>query len=344
MTRKNMLIVGSGSRVHATTLPVLKKLGDLFSIHKICSKDRIAIRFGNREYATEGLERLASDAFAGIDLIYVAVTKGSVPKVLSALVKHPVAEIDLLIETPVLLFKHLCYADLFRHFRNVWVAEDCVALPCFDVVKDLLNRAVIGELKRVVFDRSAYKYHGLATMKHLLGCSKVTSAFRKKISAGAICRSLRFANRTNGQVFEPRDYEKGRFILEGNRGSISDYPDDREGNRLLEPILSDGACSGFRIGGDASHLDREERELMGQVAPGTGVTSLMEGMKRVGFFRMMKRIHRGDGGYPLQEALDDMAVDYYLEKIGFYFANPLMSVKSRIGSRLLKTATRLLAR
>jgi len=344
MTKKKILIIGSGKRVHATLLPVLETLRERYSVHKICSKDDLTIRLNSLEYRTESIKNVGADELAAIDLVYLAVTKQSVPSVLKALTRYDVSGIDLLIETPVLLFKHICHASLLKRFKNVWVAEDCVALPCFDVVKDLVGRAVIGDLKQVVFNQSAYKYHGLASLKALLNCNRITSAFRKKIDAHSVRRNLRFANRKNGQVFEPRDYGKGRFILEGNKGSISDYPDAGQGNRVLEPIISNATCTGFRVGDDSTHLEQDEVGLMGKITGGSSVTSIMEPMKRVGFSRLMKSIHAGKGAYPLEEALDDMVIDYYLDKIGFFFANPLMSVKSGIGSRLLKTATRMIAR
>ena len=74
------------------------------------------------------------------------------------------------------------------------------------------------------------------------------------------------------------------------------------------------------------------------------VTSRMDDMKRVGLYRMMKRIHEGGGGYPLAEALDDMVADYYLDRLGFFRANPLMSVKTGSGAFLLRTVTRVLMR
>ena len=73
---------------------------------------------------------------------------------------------------------------------------------------------------------------------------------------------------------------------------------------------------------------------------GASVTSWMDGMKRVGLYRLLKQ---GEG-YPLVEALDDMVADYYLDRLGFYHANFLMSVRSGLGAYLLSAATRILGR
>ena len=48
-------------------------------------------------------------------------------------------------------------------------------------------------------------------------------------------------------------------------------------------------------------------------------------MKRIGLLRLFRGLAEGRPGYPLTSGLDDMLVDYHLEKLGRYVANPLTS-------------------
>jgi hypothetical protein len=66
----------------------------------------------------------------------------------------------------------------------------------------------------------------------------------------------------------------------------------------------------------------------------------MEAMKRVGFLRLLRRIARGEGAYPIDSALEDMVVDYWLEKFGRYRATPLTRPDAPLGRALLRLLTR----
>ncbi len=80
---------------------------------------------------------------------------------------------------------------------------------------------------------------------------------------------------------------------------------------------------------------------MGEENSGLGITARMEDLKRVGLYRLLGGIHGGKGAYSLREALDDMVIDYFLDKIGFFPAPALFGVKSPLGALLLKTVTKL---
>jgi hypothetical protein len=67
----------------------------------------------------------------------------------------------------------------------------------------------------------------------------------------------------------------------------------------------------------------------------------MDDLKRVGFLRLLAAIRDGRGGYPVADAIDDMVVDYHLEKLGRYRDNPLTSPRYALGRLALSTLTRL---
>ena len=84
--------------------------------------------------------------------------------------------------------------------------------------------------------------------------------------------------------------------------------------------------------------EEAESQLVTKVYPVGDLVN--RGPKSLAALRLLKRIEAGRGAYPLEEGLDDMLVDYHLEKLGFYVANPLTSQRSALGRAALKLLTR----
>jgi len=346
MSKKKILIIGAGKRVQSTVLPVLEKLEECVEIAGLLARSTRKIESIGRSFSVESIEALDEGILSGVDLIYMAVTKAQVPAVLQRLTPFELNSVELLIDTPVLCFKHYYRHGLLSAFKNTWATEDCCFLPWFDVVDLARNQDPIGDIQEVEFDRSAYKYHGLATLKQLLGCRSIVRAFRKQNKTGGVVRTIHFSNGKVGRVIEPRDYTIGTTTLKGGRGMLTDRMNYAGDRCLLEPIVKGSSWTGFRIQDLTVFLGDAEVDLLntGAIVEATTIASRMEGSKRVGLYRLFKQILDGAGGYPYLEALDDMVIDYYLDRLGFYRSNPLMSIKSPIGSRLLHSITRLAGR
>lgn len=340
MTPRNVIIIGSGKRVREAALPVLRRLEARLAVRGIFARTAKQIDVDGVTHEVGRFEDLRGEELADVDLVYLAVTKDAVPSVLARLTSCDVSRIDLLIDTPVVRFKHFAHVDALRRFRNVWVAEDCSALPWFDVVREAVDAGAIGDLRCALFFQSAYAYHAIATAKALLGSRRIRSGRREALSPHFGCRRLRFANGRTAIVYEPRDYSIGRLALLGTDGSISDYPHSARGNLLLEPLVEGDACVGFRCGDATSRLSDDEVQLLRGGDATASVTSRMDAMKRVGLLRLFEGIFAGRGAYPLDEALDDMVVDYHLEKLGWYYANPFTSSRSPLARFMLKSLTR----
>jgi hypothetical protein len=60
----------------------------------------------------------------------------------------------------------------------------------------------------------------------------------------------------------------------------------------------------------------------------------MDSMKRVGFRRLLESIAAGKGAYPLADGLDDMAVDWFLERFGRWRPTALTDVRSALARRV----------
>jgi hypothetical protein len=166
----------------------------------------------------------------------------------------------------------------------------------------------------------------LAAAKTLCHATRLVHARRAKLASGGARREIEVDGGRRAVVIEPRDYAVGRFLLEGTHGRVTDRRAPDEDALLLVPIVEGDLCVGFRAGDVATRLTREESLLTRGDAAGASVTARMESMKRIGFRRLAQSVAAGRGAYPLQQGLDDMAVDWFLERLGRWRANGMLDV------------------
>lgn len=341
--RRRVMVIGSGQRVREAALPAIASLPEAFELAEIRSRKPKTIESGGAEHEVRALEGLSQADIDAIDLIYLVVKKPAVPLVLKQLGALNLAHTDLLIETPVLLVKHLGHRSLLRPFRNVWVSEDCATLPWIDLAFEAAHQQGFGDLERAVLDRSGYAYHGLALLRTLFAGQRLVSAKRKPAGDGLRRRTYRYSGGGLGEVLEPRDYGTGALDLEFTSGRISDRPNEAAAV-ILEPIVEGGCCLGFRAGELERQLSPAEQALMGSPKGSSGVWAWMDGAKRVGFHRLLASIAAGRGAYPLADALDDSLIDYHVERLGRYRPNPLTSASGALSGPLYGLLTRVAGR
>jgi hypothetical protein len=256
--------------------------------------------------------------------MYVVVAKPAVGAVLEQVARFDVAHVELLLETPVVLFKHLYHARRVRPFRRVSVTEDISALPWLELVRRLTAQdGELGPARRAELDRSGYAYHGVALAKALLS-ERVRSASRRR-RGGIEVRELHFARGGEAHWTSPRDYSVGFITLQCARGALSDRA--TAGALHLQPILAAKRQTGVRAGDHSLQFDDDEAALCSEHPATATLTNRMQDMKRIGLLRLFRSVLAGDGAYTLANGLDDMLVDYHLEKLGRYVANPLTSAR-----------------
>jgi len=324
MNPRRVWIVGAGKRVRETALPAFLSLPESFTIAGVLARTGRDVEMAGRRFAIRALSQVSAQEFAPGDIVYVAAAKDAVPSVLLSLATLDRARLELLIDTPVLRFKHLRHAHLLEGWSRASVAEDVAWLPWYEAA-----RAAVGDVRSVLFDRSAFAYHGLAAAKTLCHATRLVRARRTKLAGGAARREIEVDGGRRAVVIEPRDYATGRFALEGTRGRVTDRREPGEDALLLEPIVEDALCTGFHAGDVVTRLTREESLLTRGDAPGASVTARMASMKRIGFRRLALAVAEGRGAYPIQQGLDDMTVDWFLERLGRWRANGILDVMSR---------------
>ena len=322
---KRILVIGAGGRVTDAVLPVLARARGRFELGGVFARRARELDARGVSHRVRPLADLTAGEVAAAQVVYVVVAKPAVGAVLTQLARFDVAHTDLLLETPVVLFKHLDHLRRTRPFHSVSVAEDISALPWLDVVRRLTGPGgELGAPRRAELDRSGYAYHGVALAKALLDDDHVRSGVRRR-RGGQEVRALRFAGGGEAHWTSPRDYSVGSVTLSCERGVLSDRA--REGGLTLQPTLAAGRQVGVRAGDTRLEFDDDEAALCTELAADAPLTARMQDMKRVGLLRLFRRVHEGRGAYPLTSGLDDMLVDYHLEKLGRYVANPLTSAR-----------------
>ncbi len=338
--RRRVLVVGAGGRVVTDVLPALRSLPDRYEVAGVFARSRRALEDGT---PTRDFRSLTDEDVAAADLVYVAVSKPATARVLDRLAQHEVGHVDLLVDTPVLAFKHLGHLAAFDAFRAAWVAEDCTTLPWLPLVGSA-RAAWLGPLREVEFDRSAYRYHGFALLRTLFDGASPRSARRRRIAGGARLE-LRFAGGRRGTVIEPRDYAAGTWRMTGEGGVLVDRADVAPpGAKVLELVRDGDVGTGFRIDGDVLELTPEESRFLGPVAPADTVTARTEDLKRVGLRRLLVDVAEGRGAYDLWHGLDDMLVEYALDRVGRWRAGPLTSLERPTARKVLGGVLGLVSR
>jgi hypothetical protein len=343
MSPRGVLVIGAAKRVLETALPAFAHAPQLYELRSVMAKHAREIEAGGRRYAVRAFDDFRSADLEGIELVYLAVSKPVVPRVLERLARCELGGIELLIDTPVLLPKHFRALRLIARFRSASVPEDCVHLPWLPLVQRTIGRGAIGALRQVEFDRSAYAYHAHATLKALAG-APLASARRTRGAGGSATRTLRFENGLTAVLREPRDYSVGRFRLIGERGCIADHDDGQPGTLRLQLLRSGPSCIGLQLGEETEPLDAAESELMGALPAGISVTAAHEAQKRVGFLRLLRALASGRAGYAVEDALEDTLSDYALEKLGRWRSTRFTSPRYAPARALLALASRIAGR
>jgi hypothetical protein len=325
-------------------LPALLSLPEIWAVAGVYARSAHPVEAGRHVAQARALKSLGAADLDGVDLVHLAVSKAAVPAALDRLLAHDVSSVDLLIDTPVVLFKHLHHVERLAAFREVWVAEDCTTLPWVPLVRRAVEQGRIGSPRELTLDRAAYRYHGYALLKTLLGCVDVVSARRRRLPGGGSEHLVRLRNGTRARLIGPRDYAAGHWRLAGSAGAITDAAGAVASDARLELLVADGECTGFRLGDDVEPLQAGEAALLGAVSAGETVTARMNDLKRVGLARMLRNLHAGRGAHPLEDGLDDMAVDLLCERLGHYRATPLTCVRSGAARAWIGALTRLVVR
>jgi hypothetical protein len=310
-TRASALIIGAGRRVVEDVLPAFEAAETDYGISAVFARGTRAF-FGRRQtYQVLPLSELNAETVQSADIIYVAVPPGEVGSVLRLLSTFSSPQARLVLDTPAILDEEVDAAA----FKSVHVAEDSTELPWIEIVRRAAKHGgPLGPLKRVVCDRSVFRYHGIALIKALCAppnvrAGHISSGFRVFSSLYIKC------GKTRAVIKEPRNYECGRLWIEGEQGVASDRSENKD---LSISLKREGdRCIGFKLGEIEADLSEAETDLMGRIKADDTVITRMLDIKRVGLLRLLGKIKRGEG-WTLADGVNDAVVDASLHRFNFY--------------------------
>jgi len=341
MSTKRILVIGAGKRVLETALPALAACPERWELGGLYARSEREVEAAGASQRVQALDALDADTLRGADLVYVAVGKPAVPEVLRALCALGPERSELLLDTPVLLPKHYRYLSLIHRFAHVSIAEDVSALPCWDPLDRLRDSGALGDFQSAFFEHSLYAYHGVCAVQRVLG-GRVKRARKERLGGEHQLRRYELTGGRRAWSLDPRDYERGGFVLVAERGCVSDVALRAPDNSVLEPMLEGERCVGFRAGEVEARLEEAEVRLLDGDPAQARVFQRMVAMKRVGFYRLLIERHEQHApGYSLEAGLEDALVDYALEKLGRWRATPLTSAYSSGTRSLLGLVSRL---
>jgi hypothetical protein len=122
---RELLVVGVGRRVREATLPALHRLANRIHVRALAARSARELEVEGVRHAVHPLAELEPGLLSEVDLVYLAVGKDSVPSVLAHLAGRLSARAELVIDTPVVRFKHFAATRHLKAFARVSVAEDC---------------------------------------------------------------------------------------------------------------------------------------------------------------------------------------------------------------------------
>ena len=264
---KKVLLVGSGLRVQSGIVPALWCLRDEFEITAVYSRSIKDLSFCDGQLKVTTVNSLLKVDFKSLDLIMVAVTLSEVPNVLRALSQFETRHIALMLDTPVLDFKNLFAAKLFRRFKKVLASEDTIALPPFVSARTLIDSGKIGKLKNIYFFHNGYKYHALASLKTLTN-SRIKFLRSRKFSGKLMQKDISFKNDVRAVLYEPREYTRGKFLIEGDKGIVADYDFKNSVKRVYQIgyKIENGIYRGLTLDGQELELNDLDKKYLSNIS------------------------------------------------------------------------------
>jgi predicted dehydrogenase len=224
MQGRRVLVVGAGRRATETILPALLCLSESFEILGVSARhERDLTVLGARVRVREGI---APPDVRSADTILVAVPTRAVPGVIRRLLDLGAGHATLMLDTPVLHPRDLGASRTFRHFKEVLASEESVALPPIALARRLIDDGTIGRLRHISLFHGGYRYHALASLRHLAGGWRPSSIRVTRWNARAARWDVRFPGGATATVLEPLRHDSGRMLIAGDRGTIADYPLD----------------------------------------------------------------------------------------------------------------------
>ncbi len=336
MDKRRVIIIGAGKRVERVILPALYCLQDDVEIVNIMARTARLKSFLDKRLEVSIVTEVADVVWSSTELVIIAVPKEAVASVLRKIPRQFRSRLILLVDTPVIPLRSLGTLRIFDDFKRVLVSEDYLGVPFFEAAKVFLQEGKIGDLHAIHFMHSGYRYHALAAIKHLSGCS--TFSYIRMRNRGAVERDIRTANNVRAHILEPRDYRNGRTLIVGAKGTIGDYPLQGLNHRMLDTSVGSAVFFEGKLVGNNEITDKALRTHGDGVVP----QDQTDAAKVYGFMRLVQASFEPVSNYhyqPLEAVYDNLACAVS-DRFGWFFDIPfgktsVVKIGIRIFARIL---------
>jgi len=318
--KKNVLVVGSGKRVKGGIIPALWCLREEFQIAAVYSRSIKELSLLDHQVNVATINSFNHVDFKNMHLAIIAVTTEEVPAVLKTLSLYDTKHIVLMLDTPVMLLRHIWAWRLLKNFKKALVSEDTIALPPFMLARKLIDEGRIGRLKRIYFFHNGFKYHAVASLKMLAGNSPVKAIIDRKFPDRLRQKKFRFHNGVGALLYEPRNYAKGKFLIEGESGFISDYEHAGTNVCRIGYLVENDIYRGLTLNGTKIAVNALDEKYLTGITDDLFNKSLMNTMKIRGLMDLIASAdkERSPFHYPPIEGVRDRLIMRMADKLGYF--------------------------
>lgn len=312
----NVLVIGAGKRTLGAVLPALHCMPDRFRVAGVVARSVKQVSYGLGTVTTR--DSLDGIDWKAIDLVITAVSISQVPRMLASLARRDVGHAVLLHDTPVLPPSGLPAARHFAAFRRAYISEDNIALPPLLLAKQLIDDGAIGQLKKIYFFHNGYKHHALASLKLLTG-STIERIVSRKFAGKLRQKTIDFASGVTALMYEPRDYATGRFLIEGDRGSIADYDYANGSVRRIGYVVDGDVYRGLTLDGAPVPPAGLDADYLARIGPGIPEASPMNTMKLRGLMDLIVGAldDRSPFHYTPEDGIADHLAIRIVDRVGY---------------------------
>lgn len=254
-SRQRLLLVGAGRRIQNNYLPALNCLKDDFEICGIHSRTWERLQPVAERWNVPAVAKLADVDFSQIDAVAVSVPTAQNAPVMRQLLPHA-SRLKLVIDTPIAwtMAEKKQTEALFKEFAQVTVTEDYMNFPTFKLVREVVQKGLLGKVESLSLYNIGFLYHGLALIRSFTNFGPILSSWRQVLNSYSVVVGYELTDDFKATVIGPyRRHTVGGLVLEGSQGVISEFPVDsrlKKGKpvHILRPILESGKMVGYQIG------------------------------------------------------------------------------------------------
>ena len=226
-----VLMIGAGRRAKNNFLPVLTYLETQGAVEIVGVHARTAANLYPvaEHWRIPGFTSTSEIDFSKVEAVAISVPPAQNGPVLQSLEPHA-SRLTILIDTPVAFSRgELALTDrLLKKFKRVFVAEDYMNFPPFELMRMAVKGGLVGNVMGVTLTNIGYMYHGLALVRSFCGFGRARSTWKKSAGTYGTIVGYNFANGFKGIVIGPYRRESTSGItVEGTRGILSDFPGDK---------------------------------------------------------------------------------------------------------------------